>query len=134
MKAQISHNRDQINRLQSVNNRRLQRNNESYQNNVALNRSRVSYPQRSIPQYNPRAGMQDQHLRFLNNQVNMINRIYDENDEDDGYPHNNMSMMMDSYDHGNVTEDNVNRSYQEVDMVRRGSKLPKRNMNRNHHQ
>jgi hypothetical protein len=65
----------------------------------------------------------------------MINRIYDENDEDDGYPnHNNMSMMMDSYDHGNVTEDNVNRSYQEVDMVRRGNKLPKRNMNRNHHQ
>ena len=66
----------------------------------------------------------------------MINRIYDENEEDDGYhhPQNSMSMMMDSYDHGNITEDNVNRSYQEVDMVRRGKMLPKRNLNRNHHQ
>lgn len=44
LKAQISHNREQINRLQSVNNRRPQRNSESYQNNVALNRSRVNYP------------------------------------------------------------------------------------------
>jgi hypothetical protein len=44
LKAQISHNREQINRLQSVNNRRPQRNSESYQNNVALSRSRVNYP------------------------------------------------------------------------------------------
>jgi hypothetical protein len=44
LKAQISHNREQINRLQSVNNRRPQRNSESYKNNVALNRSRVNYP------------------------------------------------------------------------------------------
>ena len=44
LKAQISHNREQINRLQSVNNRRSMRNNESYHNNVALNRSRGNYP------------------------------------------------------------------------------------------
>jgi hypothetical protein len=95
----------------------------------------VNYPQRNIPQYNQGGGMQqDQHLRYLNNQVNMVNRIYDENGEDDTYhyPHNNMSMMMlDTYDHGNITEDNVNRSYQDVDIVRRG--VPKRKLNRNHH-
>ena len=66
-------------------------------------------------------GLKDQHLRYLNNQVNMINRIYDE-EEDDSYPrHNNMSMMMDSYEHGAMTEDNINRSYQDIDL-RRGSR------------
>ena len=81
---------------------------------------------------------QDQHMRYLNNQVNMVNRIYDESagEEDGGYHtvNNNISMMMDSYDHGAMTEDNVNRSYNEVDLIRRGSMMPKKNLNRNHHQ